>query len=221
MLDRYKLSLLILAFGFFSVTEGDVVIYKLRKFIFKDISIGHELVLEELFGRWSFVRVLGETLGDEVLERVRPSTADRRWALLDDIQNYPMLGLIDIGRVTVCHLHCEDAQTPDVDTSLISSFSFNKLWRHPAHCADFTRASISLLSELSGVAKVSKFDLAISVDKDVVRFDISMNDMLLMQVVESKQSLTEHISATVFRVLCVHTSNEWGQSIIHDLYEDP
>ena len=48
-----------------------------------------------------------------------------------------------------------------------------------------------------------------------------MNDMLLMQVVKSQQSLTEYISAAVLRVLSMHACYQRRQSIVHDLDEDP
>ena len=100
-----------------------------------------------------------------------------------------MLRLADVRRVAVCELHREDSETPNVDFSVVAPFALDQLWSHPADCSHLARSCISLLSELSGVAKVSQFDLALLIDKDVVTLDVSVDNVPLVQVLQSEQGL--------------------------------
>ena len=86
-----------------------------------------------------------------------------------------MLGLTDIGRVTISELHGENSIAPNVHLCIISSFTLNQFGRHPADSADLAGSSVSLGSELSGVTEVGKFDLASFVDEYIITLYISVD----------------------------------------------
>ena len=95
-------------------------------------------MLEQLVSTPSLLWILDQTLVDEILEDRGPAFLKRRWAALDNIHNDTVLGLADIGRVTVCELHGENSVAPNVDLGVVSSFTLNQLGCHPADGTDFT-----------------------------------------------------------------------------------
>ena len=59
------------------------------------------------------------------------------------------------------------------------------------------------------------------VDENVVTFDISVDDVSLVQVLQTEQCLSQNVLAGVLGVLWAHSSNNWCQGLVHDLDEDP
>ena len=59
------------------------------------------------------------------------------------------------------------------------------------------------------------------IDENVVTFDISMDDVSLMQVLQTEQCLSQNVLDGVLGVLWAHSSNERCQGLVHDFYEDP
>lgn len=90
-------------------------------------------MLEQLVSTPSLLRVLDETLVDEVLESAGPAGMERRRILLHDVHDDAMLRLADVRRVSIGQLHRKDAVTPDVNARAVSSFSLDQFWSHPAH----------------------------------------------------------------------------------------
>ena len=91
----------------------------------------------------------------EIPEFFAPPRPYGRRLLIKNVEDDLVLGLTDVGCVAIGHLHCEDAQTPNVYLGRVPAFSLYQLWSHPAHGADLGSASLDLLSELASVAKVS------------------------------------------------------------------
>ena len=48
-----------------------------------------------------------------------------------------------------------------------------------------------------------------------------MNDMSLVQVLETKQRLSQDVLDGVFGVLCAHPGDNRSQGVVHDLDKDP
>lgn len=60
-----------------------------------------------------------------------------------------------------------------------------------------------LLGEDDCVPEIGKFDLTVSFDEDVVGFNISMDDVLSMQVDQPFESLVNTVFAELFGVLAL------------------
>ena len=82
--------------------------------------------------------------------------------------------------------------------------------------------TLLLLSKNDGVAEVSELDLSVRLNEDIVRFDVSMDDVLSVQVNEALQRLVQTVLAELFRVLALEFLKHRGKgSSIHELHKDP
>ena len=82
--------------------------------------------------------------------------------------------------------------------------------------------TLLLLSKNDGVAEVSELDLSICLYEDVVGFDVSMDDVLSVQVNEALKRLVQTVLAEFFRVLALEFLKHRGEgSSIHELHKDP
>jgi len=86
--------------------------------------------------------------------------------------------LTDVGRLSLRQLDGEDAEGPHIDLVIVLASAFYKLGCHPAHGSYFRLATLLLLGQNHSVAEVSKFDLSVGLDEDVVRLDIPMDNVL-------------------------------------------
>ena len=77
------------------------------------------------------------------------------------------------------------------------------------------------MCQLCRVTKVCKFYLTLLVNKDVVRFDISVDDVLFMEMFESLKHLEQDVFATFFGVFLMHVIDHICQREVHKLLEDP
>lgn len=73
-----------------------------------------------------------------------------------------------------------------------------------------------------GVAEISKLDLSVGFDQDVVGLNVSMNDILPVQVDEAFAGRPEAVLAEVLRVLALELFEHGCEcAAIHQLHEDP
>ena len=144
--------------------------------------------------------VLLQALINEILELGGPVWRDARRLALNYIEQDASLLLRDVRRLALRQLYREDAERPDVDLVRVAASALDQLRRHPANGADFTLAALLLLRQHHGVAKVRQLDLAVGLAKDVVGLDISVNDIVLVQVDQALAGGPQAISAKVLRV---------------------
>jgi len=83
---------------------------------------------------------------------------------MTDVPQDARLMFINVRRLSHCQLDSEDAQRPDINLVGVIATTFDKFWRHPAHCANFGLTSLLLLSQYDSIAEVCKFDLAVGFD---------------------------------------------------------
>ena len=74
---------------------------------------------------------------------------------------------------------------------------------------------------MGGVAEVSKLHLTLLVNEDVVTLDISVNNVTIVKVLETKQGLPQHVLASIFGVVGAHFCNNSSESIVHDFDKNP
>ena len=109
--------------------------------------------------------------------------------------------------LSVLHLYGHDAQRPDINlfaykksamlnrehksevpVSHTVMFSTDDLWRHPVGRADH-RVSLLVALDVRAEAEVGDLDAAVDAQEDVVRLDVSVEDALVVEVVDALQNL--------------------------------
>ena len=120
-----SLFLLLRTSGFRFITNLTEVSHELTELGLVRCSISEELVLKQLIGTPSLLRVLDQGLIDEVLEDFGPAFLERWRAALHDVHDDTVLRLADVGRIAVGQLHREDTIRPDVYFGIIASLTFD------------------------------------------------------------------------------------------------
>jgi hypothetical protein len=90
--------------------------------------------------------------------------------------------LRDVWGLSVGDLHSEDAKGPHVDLVVVGVLTLDELGCHPADGADLRLAATGLAGEHFGVSEIGQLDRAVGFNKDVVRLDVAMDDVLLMKL---------------------------------------
>ena len=79
-----------------------------------------------------------------------------------------------------------------------------------------------MLRQHDGIAKVGQFDFASLLDEDIVRLDVTMNNILLVQVHQASQRLVETVLAESLRVFTLQVFEHGCEgAAVHQLHEDP
>ena len=142
-------------------------------------------MLKQLGGRWSLLWVLSQAQRNEGLEVFGPASVDIWRVFLHDVEDNAALRFTDVWWVAVRHLHRENTKRPNVHFGSVLPLSANQLWSHPAHSADLALAPGFLLGELHSVAEVCKLHLSLGVEQQVVRLDVSVNNVSIVQELET------------------------------------
>ena len=130
--------------------------------------------------------------------------------------------LRNVGGLAHGKLNREDAKRPDIDLVIVLSATFNQFRGHPTDRANFTLTTLLLLGEDNCVSKIGKFDLTVSFDKDVVGFNVTVDDVLSMQVDETFECLVNTILAELLGVLARKLLEHGSEcTTVHQLHEDP
>jgi len=85
-------------------------------------------------------------------------------------------------------LVCENSETPEINLVIMEGSLYHFWWQivqSPAHCPSPTVGSVD------GPAKISNLDVALGVQQQVFRLDISMNHLLTVTVGESIRHLAD------------------------------
>ncbi len=79
------------------------------------------------------------------------------------------------------------------------------------------------MSQLGRVAEVCKFDFTFPVGEYVITLDVSMHDIVRVQVVQASQSLTHRPLQSILCVLfsTSHVLDNWSHCIVHKFNENP
>lgn len=178
-------------------------------------------MLQQLRGRRSLLRVLRQAQRNKGLKFFGPAGVDTRRFLLHDVEDHTTLGFADVGRVAVRHLHRENAKRPDVHLCSVLALAANQLWGHPADGADLALAAGFLLSQLHCVAKICQLYLALGIEQQVVRLNVSVDNVPIVQELQTFQRLLQYELDYVFRVGLVECLNVLGQRVVHQLEEHP
>lgn len=80
--------------------------------------------------------------------------------MCDVIKNADLL-VIDVRGLALGHLDDEDAEGPHIYLIIVLQFALNHFGRHPADSADLALSLLLVASQLSGIAKVSQFNLTV------------------------------------------------------------
>jgi len=95
--------------------------------------------------------------------------------------------------ITISHFHRENPERPNVNFLSVLLVSFDKLGSHPTHSSYFARSTGFLCRQLARVAKVRQFDLPACIHQQVVRFYISVHNMLAVQVGKPFKRLFQNV----------------------------
>ena len=68
---------------------------------------------------------------------------------------------------------------------------------HPTYSTDLANSPSFLLVELCCITKIGQLDVALSVDENVVTFDISVNNSSGMQIVKGLKSFSKDIGTNL------------------------
>lgn len=101
---------------------------------------------------------------------------------------YPERILVQVWRLTLNHLDGHDTETPNVDLGTVL-FARDDLGSHPVRGSDHGRSLCGGLAQLSAKTKVGELDASVEREKDVIRLDITVNDVLRVQVLEAEEGL--------------------------------
>ena len=91
------------------------------------------------------------------------------------------LPLVDVGGLTISNLNREYTERPNINSVVILFTERDQLRGHPTNCADLRNSSSLLPCQLCGVSEIGKLHITLSVNKNIVRFDIPMNDASLVE----------------------------------------
>ena len=154
------------------------------------LRILQEFVREEISHAPALLGVLDKALGDEVLEGRAPFCWDAFDRLVDHSieQQLQVFRPIMERRIALGQFECEAPVRPDVHLRRIS-VSLGYLRRDPARCTFLRMSVLLLLSQEDTEAQIGNLDIAVWTNQDVIRFNISMNNVLRMHGLQAQRHL--------------------------------
>ena len=99
---------------------------------------------------------------------------------MNDVEEHTRMVFRNVGWLAHGKLNRKDAERPDINLVIVLTATFNKFRGHPADRANFALATLLLLGEDDCVSEISKFDLTVGFDKDIVGFNVTVDDVLSM-----------------------------------------
>jgi len=159
-----------------------------------------ELMNSELLSSSTTLDVDAETDTQESLEFLRQLLRfleSRGTIGGDQVERLQRL-FVQVRRFTFDHFDCHDAEGPDVDFRAVF-FLLDDLRRHPVGCTDHGGTLGTLLCQLGAEAKIGNLDISSGREKDVVGLDVSMDDVLRVEVDESLASLCMRVSNVLWK----------------------
>ena len=149
-------------------------------------SVYEKLMFQKLICRPSLFWVLDETLIHKILEDRRPALPNFRRLLLNNVHDHTVLWLAYVRGISIRQLHSKYAKAPNVYLCVVAALTPDQFRCHPAHCSNLARTRVTFSRELGRVSKVCQLHLTFSVDQDVITLDITVNDVTLVQVLQTQ-----------------------------------
>jgi hypothetical protein len=140
-------------------------------------------VPEQLIGASSATDINAEADGQEGLEilaELLRLLETRSSVGSNQVQRFEWL-LVEIRWLRLDHLNCHDSERPDIDLRAIFLLLYD-FWSHPVWCTDHGGTLGLGLSKLGAETKISDLDVSSCIQKYIVTLDITMDDVLLMQM---------------------------------------
>lgn len=128
-------------------------------------------------------------------------------------------GLAVVGRLAVGHLQRGDAQRPDVHAAVVGRAA-DELGRHPEGRAHHGLAAVLLLREPHGEAEVGELDLPLRVHQHVVRLDVAVQLVVVVQVRQRRQHVLAHVCDVRLGKVDVRTQDLRQAPRVHQLHRD-
>jgi hypothetical protein len=89
------------------------------------------------------------------------------------------------GEPMLCHFEKCDAGTPNIGCDRVR-LAGDSFWCHVVGCSD-EGVGISFRSELTANPEITELDLAVSAQKDITGFDVSVDNLLAVKIGEAVQ----------------------------------
>lgn len=148
------------------------------------------MVFEYLFDRGSFGWVLLQTITDEISEALIPLLClGQLWGCtVDNREDDFHRRLVRVGSFTICQLDCCYSDWPNVCWVVMTCL----LHYFRGHPTGRTYKSFPFLTFLQGGwhAEIADKDVAFHIKENVASLDITMNLLVFMEILQSKQCLT-------------------------------
>jgi len=143
-------------------------------------------VLQELVDGHALVRLLDEHISHEVAELGRPFLfIEAEGRLVRDVVQDSHLLFVDEGGFADDHLNDEDTERPHVYLIIVVELTGDHFWCHPADRTHLAHPVPLVLCELSCIAKVCKLDRAVRRHQNIVRLNIAMQNVSVMQILQA------------------------------------
>lgn len=75
----------------------------------------------------------------------------------------------------------DNAHTPHIGSARVILLAHVQLWSHEGRCSNHI-GTLVLRRKLDGAPKITQFQPAIFLKKDIIRFDVSVRDLIVMTV---------------------------------------
>lgn len=156
-------------------------------------------MLEEILGRWSVIGFIDQTGRQEFFDAIGELIAfEFRGLAPRDLEDDLGRGQVRVGGITVEHLVEGDTEGPDVGLGIVEFTIGDDLGSHPVGRADEGRSFVVGRLEWGGDTKVAEEDTIGIGEKDVGRLDVTMDDILTMEIVEADQSFSNDQLSILF-----------------------
>lgn len=130
--------------------------------------------------------------------------------------------LVQVWWFTRRQLHNEYAERPHVHLVVVALFTFYHFGCHPAHSTHFASAIHVIFCQLSCIPKISQLNFTCLRHQDIVRLDVSVQNVTIVQISQSLQHLIANVFTELLAVFTVYLLKHRGQSAtIHKLQEYP
>ena len=155
-------------------------------------------MIEQLLGSPSFFRIFLQRFWYKVTELGCPfEVVQLRWWVLRNFESYHALRLLHIRRKACCEFISQDTERPHIDADVVV-LVLQHLRRHPVQCSLYFIPCWFIPGKPFSKAEVTQFDVSFQTDEDVLWLDVSVHDILIMEVRKPFQHGLTNVSTKVF-----------------------
>lgn len=162
-------------------------------------AFGQEFSVEDLAHGGAFHRILDKHLLDDQLEVLGVVRRDSGVGRAQDLEDEALHGVGVEGVAERAHLVEDAAEGPDVRL-LVVGLLLADLRGQVVGRADGGLGAVVGVLEHSGDAEVADFDLSVLVHEDVLRLEVSVEDLAVVDVLYGQRHLHEPVHDLVLRV---------------------